>query len=316
MVKFGILEIWGTIGLILGCPLASGLYGPFGFFGVFTFISSINLIMGMFIIICFLRTDEIVSFKSEEKKAFPMKTALFENKWVLLNFFYLFAFNLPTDIIVPGYQAFSAFLTANLADSLLVSGIIYSLSLVGMVIGVFAVKTFDIKSYEKRMLFIFGILIMIVLMFYGPDPLFNITESTTAIIFVSFAFILAGISIEIIFLIISKEIINELLFVFPNEKELCSDFATGMYTACFTLVQFFGPLLGSFLNMYFGYQRSCTFLAFLILPFFTVYWLIFRLKTTEDNQKKEDETEEAEEEEKAEEDEEKKKLKKEETHSE
>lgn len=307
MVKFGILEIWGTIGLILGCPLASGLYGIFGYFGVFTIMSSINLISGMFIIICFLRTDEIVSFKTEEKKAFPMKTALFGNKWVLLNFFYLFTFNLPAYIIIPGYQAFSASLTADLTESLLISAIIYSVSLVGMVIGVFGIKTFDVKSYEKRMMFIFGILIMTVLMFYGPDPVFEITDNTTAIIIVSFSFILAGISMEVIFLIISKEIINELLVVFPNEKELCSDFATGMYTACFTLDQFFGPLLGSFLNFYFGYQRSCTFLALLSLPFFTVYWVIFRLKK-KDYHKEEEETEEEEEE---------KKLKKEEeTHSE
>ena len=68
MIKFGILEIWGSIGTIIGAPLSSLIFINCSYFAVFSIMSSFNLIVGMFIIIFFLKSDEIISFKKDEKQ--------------------------------------------------------------------------------------------------------------------------------------------------------------------------------------------------------------------------------------------------------
>lgn len=272
MVKYGILEIWGSVGIIIGSPLSSILYESFGYFAVFCIMASINLFVGMFIIIYFLRSDEIVRFKDSSKNSLPMKQALFSNSAVILNFLYLFFFFFPNFMIQTGFETYFETLTSNLY----ISAFVYSLILVGMVLGVYAIKYFYKKEYEKRMLFIFGLTVIFALTFYGPDPSFGITDSTTKIILIGIAFLIAGIAIEVIFLIITKALINDLLQVFPGEKELCADFANGLFTASFTLDQFLAPLVGDVLNETVGYDRTGFCYSTACLMFFIVYWAVMR----------------------------------------
>jgi len=268
MVKFGILEIWGSVGTIMGAPLSSMIYEELGYFAVFAIMSTSNLIIGMLIIMFFLKSDSLVSFKKSEKSSLPMKEALFKNKSVLLNFFYLFIFFFPNFMILTGYQNYLDTLTS----SLCVSSIIYSLILVGMILGVFVIKWLYQKKYEKKMLFIFGISIILALTLYGPDPFFGITDNISKMLLIGFSFLVAGTAMEVIFLIITKVMITELLEVFPEDKELCADFANGLYTACFTLDQFVAPMTGSVLNNYLGYARTGTCYAMITLIYFLLYW--------------------------------------------
>lgn len=268
MVKFGILEIWGSVGTIMGAPLSSLIYEQLGYFPVFAIMSSANLIIGMFIIIVFLKSDSILSFKKAEKDSLPLKDALFNKKSILLNFFYLFIFFFPNFMIQTGYQNYMETLTS----SLYISAAIYSLILVGMIVGVYIIKKCYSQKYERKIMFFFGLLIIIALTFYGPDPIYGITDNTLEIIIIGISFFVVGIAIEVIFLIITKILINELLDVFPGEKELCADFANGMFVASFTLDQFLGPYFGSFVNEYMGYERTGTFFAMMISVYFCLYW--------------------------------------------
>jgi len=266
--KYGILEIWCSIGIAVGAPFCSFIYDQLGYFPVFAIMSSTNLIVGMIIIIVFLKSDNILSFKKEDKKSLPIKEALFSNKSILLNFFYLFIFFFPNFMIQTGYQTYMETLTT----SLYVSAGIYSLILVGMVAGVFIIKKCYSQKYERKMMFFSGMSAIIALTLYGPDPLFGITNSTAEIIIIGISFFVVGVAIEVIFLIITKILINELGEVFHGEKELCADFANGLFVGCFTLDQFVAPYFGSFINDYMGYERTGTFFALLASFYFSAYW--------------------------------------------
>lgn len=67
--------------------------------------------------------------------------------------------------------------------------------------------------------------------------------------------------------------------IFPGEKELCSDFANGMFTACFSLGQFIAPYFSNFANNYMGYERTGTFFAFIFSIYFCAYWMFSDEKT-------------------------------------
>ena len=274
MVKLGILEIWGSVGTILGAPLSSLIYEQFGYFAVFAIMSTANLFLGMFIIIFFFGSESLVRFKKTEKQFLPIKDALFKNKAVLLNFFYLFIFFFPNFMILTGYQNYLSTLTS----SLTVSAVIYSLILVGMILGVFWIKYLYKKKFEKMMLAVFGLSIILALTFYGPDPFFGITDNNTKMVLIGLSFLVAGTAMEVIFLIITKLMITELLEVFPGDNELCADFANGMYTACFTLDQFFAPMTGSILNTYLGYSRTGTCYAIIAFVNFLLYWSFIKKK--------------------------------------
>lgn len=273
MEKMGILEIWGSIGVIIGSPIASILYEQFGYFSVFCIMSSFNLVVGFLIITLFLKSDMIVEFKASEKPSMPIKQALFSNKAVLLNSFYLFLFFFPTYMIQTGYENY---FTSYLTDNLYLAAFVYTLILFGMVIGVYFIKYFFQKQYKKKMFFISGIVVIVALFFYGPDPFFNIRNTAFKISLVGAAFFFVGFATEIIFLIVTKQLILDLLVVFPNEKALCGDFAIGIYAACFALDQFLGPIIGDFLNTILSYERTGSFFSLILIIFMIIYWGIMR----------------------------------------
>lgn len=146
MIKYGILEFWGSVGAVLGSPISSLIYEQFGYFIVFASFSAFNLVIGMVIIIFFLGSESLVKFKSTEKPSLPIKKALFGNKAVLLNFFYLFMVLFPNYMILTGYQPYFATLTSNLT----ISGLVYALILVGMIMGFFGSNSSIKRSMKSR----------------------------------------------------------------------------------------------------------------------------------------------------------------------
>ena len=76
-------------------------------------------------------------------------------------------------MILTGFQTYFATLTPNLY----VSALVYSMILVGMILGVYVIKIFYEQKYENKMLFLFGVIVMIGLTFYGPDPAFGISDN-------------------------------------------------------------------------------------------------------------------------------------------
>lgn len=280
MIKYGILETWGSVGAIVGSPFASLLYENFGYLAVFVIMATINLVVGMIIILYFLRADEIVRFKNETKESLPLKKALFSNFRVLLDTFYLFFFFLPSYITQTGFETYFETLTS----SLYVTAFVYCLTIVGMTIGIYLIKYFYKQQYEKKMLFIFAIIIILALNFFGPDTIFGITNNTTKIVLISFALVFSGLGMESIFIISTKVLINDLMEVFPEEKELCADFANGLFTASYTLDQFFGPILGYFLNDLVGYENSGLYYSIFCLIFCIIYWSIRKTQKNDYNQ--------------------------------
>lgn len=277
MEKLGILEIWGSVGAVLGAPMATLIYSQLGYVMVFTIMSSINLVVGMFIISCVLDNFPFVSFDKSDKEMLPLKKAIFTNKEVLLAFFYIFIFHFPTYMIQTGFQNYMATLT----DNLIVSAVIYSLILVGMIFGVVWIKYGHSQKFERITLKISGLLIILAVWFYGPDPVFGISDDTTKIILIGGSFLVVGAAVEVIFLIVTKVLRIELLVVFPGENELCADFANGLYLACYTLDELLAPMTGSILNNYLGYERTGGFYGILALVYFVVYWSFTRKITEE-----------------------------------
>lgn len=299
MSKLGILEIWGSVGAVLGAPMATLIYGQLGYVMVFTIMSSINLVVGMLIISCALDNLSFVSFEKTEKEMLPIKKAMFENKEVLLAFFYIFIFHFPTYMIQTGFQSYMATLT----DDLTVSAVVYSLILVGMICGVIWIKYVHSEKIERTTLKIAGLLIIVAVWLYGPDPVLGISDDTIKIVLIGGSFLVVGAAVEVIFLIVTKVLRIELLVVFPGENELCADFANGLYLACYTLDEMLAPMTGSLLNNVLGYSRTGGFYSLLALVYFVAYWSFTRKiteggydnmveeKKVEGNEKDQEETE-------------------------
>ncbi len=148
-----------------------------------------------------------------------------------------------------------------------------------MIFGVLIISLMYKNDLESRMLLLCSVVILIALFFYGPEPLLEIYDIQEQLIFMGIAFFVSGIVFEVVFLIITKIIIHELLKVFPTEKNLCGDFANGLYTACFSLDQLIGPIAGAILNNYIGYDRTGSCFVIFLLMFFVPYWVIRCLKT-------------------------------------
>jgi len=271
MVKFGILEIWGSTGVILGGVFTSYIYEQFGYFAVFWITSTLNLVFGTLIIIFGLKSQRIQILNSDEKKALPMRAALFQNHAVMWNFFYLFFMFFPNYMILPGYELY----VKTLSNNVYVASIIYTFIFLGMIIGVFLISKFYHDKNKSKFLFYFGILLIIALFFFGPDSLFGFADIHIQLCLIALAFLITGIVMEGVFLIISKTIIHDLLEVFPEDQNLCADFANGLFTACFSLDQLIAPLVGSFLNMYLGYANTgACFSVLILMVFFVGYWII------------------------------------------
>ena len=277
MEKLGILEIWGSVGAVLGAPMATLIYGQLGYVMVFTIMSSINLVVGMLIILCAFDSFPFVKFEKNHKEMLPIRKAIFKNREVLLAFFYIFIFHFPTYMIQTGFQNYMATLT----DNLIVSAVVYSLILVGMIFGVVWIKYVHRQKFERITLKISGLLIIFAVWFYGPDPVFGISDDTTKIVLIGGSFLVVGAAVEVIFLIVTKVLRIELLVVFPGENELCADFANGLYLACYTLDELLAPMTGSLLNNFLGYARTGGFYGVKALVYFAVYWSFTRKITEE-----------------------------------
>ncbi len=274
MVKFGIIEILGSIGVILGGFFGTFIYGVYGYFFVFAIFSALNLIFGTALIFFNLKNDFIERLSEENKNSLPLKDALFHNSNVLMNLAFLFFIFLPSYMILPGYELY----ISTVSNSTYVSSMIYSLIFLGMIFGVLVISQVYKNNVESKMLFLCSLLIIIALYFYGPDPIFEIFDKKEQLVFMGIAFFVSGIVAEVVFLIITKVIIHELLNVFPGDKNLCGDFANGLFTACLSLDQLIGPIVGAILNDYIGYIRTGSFFVIFLLSFFVPYWVLQFMK--------------------------------------
>ena len=283
MAKFGILEIWGSSGVILGGVATSYIYEQWGYFTVFLITSAFNLFLGSILILLGLKSERIEIFNYEEKKALPMKTALFENHAVMWNFFYLFFIFFPNYMILPGYELY----IKTLANDVYIASIIYGFIFLGMIIGVFIISWTYKDHHQTLFLFGSGVILIVALLFFGPDPVFGFTDVPLQLGLIALAFLATGIVMEVVFLIISKKLINDLQEVFPEDKNLCSDFANGLFTAGFGMDQLVAPIGGSILNIYLGYENSGACFSLLILMvFFIAYWITQFFMGTIGNEKK------------------------------
>ena len=278
VVKIGMLETACTIGMMMGAPIAGLLYMMLGYLGVFASWSTFIFLFGFFIILFALRKHEMVVFDSEVKKSLPIKEIM-KSKSVLLNFFYSFAFLFPLTMISPGYSTYMSTLTSNLY----VSGFIYAFSCFGLMTGVLILKYLsNQRKYEKKMLFALAISSIIGLNFFGPDPMFGITDDNTKIILIGISFYITSIAGEVIYLLLYPILNDDVLEIFPAEKELCIEFVNGLSTAIFSLDEFLGSLIGGFLNDILGYNRTGTFYAIVALIYFILYWTCMRQKKNYD----------------------------------
>lgn len=269
-IKFGILELGGLIGNCLGGPLAALIFSFSDYFSVFSYMSVFNLIIGNSIIYFCLKGDEFVGVYDEsEKKSLPMKNALLSNPNVLWNTIYLGLTSLPYYMVQSSFDLYIKTLTPEKS----IQSLVYAMIVLGMGVGVFVLMKFNFSYYERQILFYGGIAEIIFTTFFGPDTLYGIEDSTTKMILIGIAFFVVGFSLDVIFINLTKILIDDLLEVFPEETELCSDFANGLYFTGFNLDEFIGPIFGGVINFYLGYERIGTIFSLILLVFFVNYWI-------------------------------------------
>ena len=268
-MEIGIMEIGGLIGAAAGASIASLIFENLGFLFSFGILALCNLIFGTFIIVFVVKKDNIQDIKIlPQSEELNMKDVLFKNAGVLLNFFANSLCAGPNFLIMVGFKIY----VKSLVDNEYVISFIISLLWIGSIFGVLVFKLVYKIEHENKLLFIVGLMEIVVLPFYGPDPLFLITDSTACLVLMGLAFFLTGIAMEITFMITTKKLLVELLKVFPKKKELCIDVANGMYTASFKLIEFVVPLIGGLLLETVSYSRISTIYDVILLLFFFLYW--------------------------------------------
>lgn len=270
-IKYGILELGGLVGNCLGGPLAAMIYSFSDYFSVFTYMSFVNLIIGNSIIYFCLRGYDNV-YDQSEKKALPMREALFSNPNVIWNTVYLGLTSLPYYMLQSSYDLYISTLT----QEKWIQSLVYSMIVLGMSLGVFVLMKFEFTHYQNQILFYSGIAEIIFGTFLGPDLIYGIEDNTTKLILIGISLFIVGFSLDIIFINLTKILIDDLLEVFPEETDLCSDFANGLYFAGFNLDEFVGPIFGGLIYHYMGYESIGTIYSLVLLVFFVNYWIFKR----------------------------------------
>ena len=209
------MEIGGLIGAAAGASIASLIFENLGFLFSFGILALCNLIFGTFIIVFVVKKDNIQDIKIlPQSEELNMKDVLFKNAGVLLNFFANSLCAGPNFLIMVGFKIY----VKSLVDNEYVISFIISLLWIGSIFGVLVFKLVYKIEHENKLLFIVGLMEIVVLPFYGPDPLFLITDSTACLVLMGLAFFLTGIAMEITFMITIKKLLVELLKVFPRKK--------------------------------------------------------------------------------------------------
>lgn len=269
MMEIGIMEAGGLIGAAAGAPIASLIYENFGYFSTFEVLAFCNFLFGAFIIVFVVNKGTIQDIKIlAQSEKLNMKDLLFKNAGVLLNFFANSLFAGPNFLIMVGFEIY----IKSLIDNEYWISFIISLLWIGSIFGVLIFKLVYKIEYENKLLLTVGLIEILVLPFYGPDPFFAITDKTACLVLMGLAFFLTGIAMEITFMITTKKLLVELLKVFPEKKELCIDAANSMYAASFKFIEFVVPIIVGLLLESVSYSRISTIYDIILLLFFCLYW--------------------------------------------
>lgn len=275
IVKYGILEFMGSVGIIIGSPLATLLFNFINFFWVFASMGIFNLVVGTIIIFAISQNQDLVPIE-EDGKTLPLAKTFFSPR-ILMNFLYLSIFAIPNYMILAGLEKY----ITTLSNDLNITAALYSLIFVGLILGVLFIKFFYVEKHKFRILFISGVIEMALISLYGPEPLYGITDSNVKLILIGLSFLVCGLVMDIIFLLITDILLSELMILYPKEPNLCRDFSSGLFIGSMNFDELAGPILGTLVIDNFGYERIGSFCMIFELTFFLIYWAWFTYRRDE-----------------------------------
>lgn len=218
LVKYGILELMGSVGIIIGAPIATFLYNFFSFFWVFAGFGIFNLVCGTMIILA-IYYNQSISAAQEESRALPFIKTFF-SPGITLNFLYLAIFAIPNYMILSGLEEY----VTTLSNNLNITAVVYSSIFVGLLLGVLFIQFFYVEKHKFTIVFISGLIEIAFLSFYGPEPLYGIEDPHLKLILIAVSFLICGIMGDIIFLIMTDILLNELLKLYPQEAKFVQRF--------------------------------------------------------------------------------------------
>ena len=259
------LELSISSGIGMGPVINSAIYHFFGFSTVFFFSGTYTFLFGLVAIIKFIKIDDRKTLKNINKAISLMK--IISNPGLVVCFLFL---ALNYDSLALTFPTFETHLV-ELGCKPSIGALIWSIGQLGYILGIFLCNYLN-NHFQRKKIFITGsICCSFSLILLGPDPILNIQSNNMKILLIIISMLAMGIFLSLILLLMIPEFILLLGEIFPNEKELNGDMASGLFSASLSTSEIVGPLIGGLLNDIFGFERGCTVFSLSLVLFLSIY---------------------------------------------
>ena len=263
--KVALFDTVSTVGYAAGPWAGSLFYYIGGFPCVFSMSALLTLLFGLYVTYFVLRRQFIISEKKLDffKGFFNIKVIM---NCLLTTFIYAtFCFISPS---------FETHIVITLGQTPIIASSIMGTHIIGVVLSLIIILNIDFEKYGKKIIF-FGAAVSVSCEFFiGPEPLLNITETTSQLVAIAIAMFVLGASNGLCIILIMREFHLAYHEIFPDDDEINKNLANGAYLASFGSGEFFGVLLGGVIVDNVGFQRGNSYfgLGFLAFYLFYVAW--------------------------------------------
>lgn len=261
-------EICLNCGLFIG-PIFGSILSLFtNFFWVFFITSAMHFVIGLFLIMKFLRIDAISKFSVEEKKLDIWK--MVKSSSLVIQFLFQALFLGGIMFIYSDFENH----ILELGGTQFLSSSIYGLNMLGFFTGLIIINNLHKKDGGRKIWFLIGSILLIIFNnFFGPAPYFGITDNDSQLVCVAVAFYVVGVAMAIIIPLLVPEYIDILREVFPEEKlELLIDMGPALYIASYSLIECLATMLGGVTIDNLGFDWANVVYSGVLCFYFFIYW--------------------------------------------
>lgn len=265
--KISYMEILTGVGLMLG-PLIGGLlYSLGGYECPFYFMA------GFFFLITPVMLGRLPRDVKEGKKdkllneenPKPLSVAkFFFNKRMFMTFLIVVIPNSAFGILQPTFTNHMHQYT----DNTMVISIMFSIGTFAYALSMPMMACLP-KRLDRRLWLMTGLILNSLSGFLlGPEPLLNFPHN---IAFVIIGISLLGVGCAFSMVPSIPEFMDIGIKIYPSEKVAVGDMSSGLFNSAYSAGALIGPIVGGYLDSFFGFPRAETFLGLFIFAYFLLY---------------------------------------------
>ena len=268
--KISYMEILTGVGLMLG-PLIGGLlYSlggyecPFYFMAGFFFLIT-PVMLGRLPPDIKEKVKAEVIGEANEVKEKPISVGrFFLNRKMFMTFLIVVIPNASFGVLQPTFTNHMHDYT----DNTMIISIMFS---IGTFAYAFSMPIMSIlpKRYDRRLWLLIGLFLCSVSGFLlGPERILNLPHN---ICFVIIGISILGVGCAFSMVPSIPEFMDLGLKMYPKEKEAVGDMASGLFNSAYSAGALIGPIVGGYLDSFFGFPRAESFLGMFTFAYFLLY---------------------------------------------